>query len=99
MRTASSARSLVLLGTTALVACCAGLVVSTGGARENGRPAERAAKAAQSPSDTYLLQSPGGAAERDPNEHLLGPGHASKLKPYPPGGPGDRTPLDLWRYA
>src|SRR5262249_4906693 len=22
-----------------------------------------------------------------------------KLTPYPPGGPGVRTPLDLWRYA
>ena len=29
----------------------------------------------------------------------LGDGHISKLTPYPPGGPGVRTPLDLWRYA
>ena len=48
----------------------------------------------------YLRQSPG-ALSGSPglNEFGLGDGHVSKLLKYPPGGPGDRTPLDLWRYA
>jgi cytochrome c peroxidase len=48
----------------------------------------------------YLRQSAGTrAAGRQPNDYGLGANHASRLKPYPPGGPGVRTPFDLWRYA
>src|SRR6266704_608129 len=57
----------------------------------------------QSPTDDpdrmHLRQSPGAVATRAPSDWGLGEDSASKLKPYPPGGPGVRTPLDLWRYA
>lgn len=48
----------------------------------------------------YLRQSPAASAVtgREP-DFGLGVNHASKLAVYPPGGPGARTPLDLWRYA
>src|SRR5262245_39246759 len=36
---------------------------------------------------------------RDEPDFGLGDGHISKLLPYPPGGPGVRTPFDIWRYA
>ena len=49
--------------------------------------------------DTYLRQSPAARASRPSNDFGLGDSHASRLPAYPPGGPGDRTPLDLWRYA
>jgi cytochrome c peroxidase len=50
--------------------------------------------------DQYLRQSPAArATDRPPTDYGLGPNHVSKLKPYPPGKPGDRTPLDLYRYA
>jgi cytochrome c peroxidase len=48
----------------------------------------------------YLRQSPGNAAgDSHEPDFGLGENHASKLMPYPPGGPGVRTPLDLWRYS
>jgi cytochrome c peroxidase len=47
----------------------------------------------------YMQQSPGAAAAAPENDFGLGPNHASKLAPYPPGGKGVRTPFDLWRYA
>jgi hypothetical protein len=51
-------------------------------------------------ADQYLRQSPAGkAASREDTDWGLGENQASKLKPYPPGKPGDRTPFDLWRYA
>src|SRR5262245_9740486 len=47
-----------------------------------------------------LLQSPAArAVGRAPTDYGLGDSHVSKLRPYPPGGPGARTPFDLWRYA
>lgn len=49
---------------------------------------------------TYLKQSPAAVASgRAETDYGLGENHGSKLPPYPPGGPGVRTPLDLWRYA
>jgi len=55
--------------------------------------------ATEAAGDLYLKQSPGAAARRPPNDFGLGPNHVSKLPSYPPGGPGDRTPLDLWRFT
>ncbi len=49
--------------------------------------------------ERYLKQSPPAVARRPPSDYGLGENHASRLKPYPPGRPGDRTPLELWRYA
>jgi len=52
------------------------------------------------PSEGYLQQSPGATAKRDPSyDWGLGINHGARLLPYPPGGPGKRTPFDLWRYA
>ena len=50
-------------------------------------------------SKPHLLQSPAAKSNRAPSDFGLGDNHAAKLRPYPPGGPGVRTPLDLWRYA
>jgi cytochrome c peroxidase len=47
----------------------------------------------------YLRQSPAVVAKAPANDFGLGDHHVSKLKPYPPGDKGVRTPLDLWRYA
>jgi hypothetical protein len=48
----------------------------------------------------HLLQSPAArAVGRAPTDYGLGDSHVSRLLPYPPGGPGTRTPFDLWRYA
>src|SRR5258708_22349043 len=48
----------------------------------------------------YRRQSPGNAtADSHEPDFGLGENHASKLIPYPPGGPGVKTPLDLWRYS
>ena len=53
-----------------------------------------------SKSGGYLRQSPAIASgPRAANDFGLGDHQASRLKEYPPGGPGDRTPFDLWRYA
>jgi hypothetical protein len=55
---------------------------------------------AGAPGDSYLKQSPAAVAtDRVATDYGLGDSHASKLKQYPRGQPGDRTPLDLWRYA
>jgi cytochrome c peroxidase len=47
----------------------------------------------------YLQQSPAATVTREPTDYGLGDSHVSRLKTYPPGKPGDRTPFDLWRYA
>src|SRR5688572_9801421 len=48
----------------------------------------------------FLRQSPGATAESlESFDFGLGEHHVSKLPPYPPGEKGDRTPLDLWRFA
>src|SRR5437867_552536 len=48
------------------------------------------------PGETYLRQSPG--ASGGPQRPATGLGVVD-LKEYPAVLPGDRTPLDLWRYA
>jgi hypothetical protein len=65
------------------------------------KPARPAGKPAESDDRLYLRQSPGDepAGPVTTDDFGLGGNHASKLPTYPPGGPGDRTPLDLWRYA
>ena len=45
---------------------------------------------------TSLAAPAPGGAEYD---YGLGNNHVSRLMPYPKGGPGTRTPFDLWRYA
>jgi len=48
----------------------------------------------------HMRQSPPAvASDRRPTDWGLGPSHVSKLRPYPAGDKGDRTPFDLWRYA
>src|SRR4051794_13926140 len=48
----------------------------------------------------HLRQSPAAVASgREETDYGLGESYYKKLKPYPPGGAGERTPLDLWRYA
>jgi hypothetical protein len=94
MNPVPSFRATALLGVTAVVAFCAGAMILPGLALEKNQPATPRAKA-----DTYLLQSPGAVVDRNGNDFGLGDGHVSKLKPYPPERPGDRTPFDLWRYA
>ncbi len=49
-----------------------------------------------SPVVRTSLAAPAPGAE---NDYGLGNNHASRLMPYPKGGPGTRTPFDLWRYA
>jgi cytochrome c peroxidase len=50
--------------------------------------------------ETYLKQSPGAVGSARPaHDYGLGEHHASRLPVYPPALEGDRTPLDLWRYA
>ncbi len=56
--------------------------------------------AATTAGDLYLRQSPGARQSQLPASNFgLGANHASRLLQYPPGGPGDPTPLDLYRYA
>ena len=67
-------------------------------------PAPGAAAGTPAPADQtdddYLKQSPAAAAPAYPADDFgLGPSQAAKLPPYPPGAEGDRTPLDLYRYA
>lgn len=97
MNPVPSFRVTALLGVTAAVAFCAGAMILPGLALEKNQPA--APTADQAKPDTYLLQSPGAAVDRNGDDFGLGDGHISKLKPYPPARPGDRTPFDLWRYA
>lgn len=53
----------------------------------------------ESAGEDYLKQSPGASVDRGDYDFGLGDGHISKLLPYPAGGPGVRTPFDLWRYG
>src|ERR1051325_7130925 len=65
------------------------------------------AQAAENPADTskpasslHLRQSPAAVATgREETDYGLGESYYKKLQPYPQAGPGERTPLDLWRYA
>jgi hypothetical protein len=50
--------------------------------------------------DLHMKQSPGKIAkEYVESDYGLGDNYIDKLKPYPKVGKGDRTPLDLWKYA
>jgi hypothetical protein len=63
-------------------------------------PVDSSAAQEKRSGDQYLRQSPGAIAQgRSATDYGLGESHVSKLKPYPQGGPGDRTPFELWRYA
>jgi cytochrome c peroxidase len=54
----------------------------------------------ETPAGRLLLQSaPAQARDRAASDYGLGDSHISRLRPYPPGGPGARTPFDLWRYG
>lgn len=53
--------------------------------------------AAESPG--HMRQSPGATVNREVSDFGLGDDHVSKLKPHPAGGPGVRTPFDIWKYA
>jgi hypothetical protein len=97
MNPVPSFRATALLGVTAAVAFCAGAMILPGLALEKNQPATPPPDPAK--PDTYLLQSPGAVVDRNGNDFGLGDGHVSKLKPYPPERPGDRTPFDLWRYG
>jgi cytochrome c peroxidase len=62
--------------------------------------AAESARVSTGSTNQALLQSPGAVATgREPSDYGLGDCHISKLKPYPPGGPGSRTPFDLWQYG
>ncbi|MGE0708238.1 MAG: cytochrome C [Planctomycetota bacterium] len=94
--------NLVLIGCGAILGCAVTMSTPPGKAA----PDKEEAPPAQGPpaKDEYgpghMLQSPGAWAKGRPaTDWGLGPNHASKLAPYPKGGPGVRTPLDLWRYA
>ena len=70
---------------------------SLGAAEDEKKPAT---VPTASQGEGYLEQSPPAHAEgRAETDFGLGPNSASRLLPYPPGSEGDRTPLDLWRYA
>jgi hypothetical protein len=92
----SLVRTSVLVGVTAAVAFYAGNSIGPGTAHEPRQPQNQPKKA---DPDTYLLQSPGASVDRGNEDFGLGDGHISKLKPYPPGRAGSRTPFDLWLYA
>jgi hypothetical protein len=68
----------------------------------DAKPSDRkeAPLLASTPPNLHLLQSPAAVATgRDETDYGLGDSHISKLRPYPKGGAGTRTPFDLWRYA
>jgi cytochrome c peroxidase len=94
------------LAATALVAALSYWVAAAleHGRADQGETRSGIAPGKQEPTaqsgDQYLRQSPGArAANRPDTDWGLGDNHASKLKTYPPGKPGDRTPFDLWHYA
>ena len=99
-RSFSAARGAAML-LAAASAFVAGRYVITGprhrGVLESARAEDEKQGAA---ALQQLLQSaPARARDRAPTDYGLGDGHISKLLPYPPGGPGARTPFDLWRYG
>ena len=53
-----------------------------------------------SAANLHLRQSPAASGSvREESDYGLGDNYYKNLKPYPPGRAGDRTPLELWRYA
>ncbi len=59
-------------------------------------PGEKEAAPSPVVRTSLAAPAPRGGAE---NDYGLGNNHVSRLMPYPKGGPGTRTPFDLWRYA
>src|SRR5437867_5146568 len=115
MNPCKSARAfaVVLLSLGALLGFLVGSTIDRSSGQEE-KPREAASaptpgKSGEAPRSTsdsgsvgsrYLRQSPAAVAkDRAPSDYGLGENHASKLPKYPPGATGDRTPLDLWRYA
>jgi cytochrome c peroxidase len=95
---------LAIAGITGLLGFWAGSIIDHTPAQEKSLTAstpEAAAKPSTPPdaAGQYLRQSPAARIEREANDYGLGPNHGSKLPPYPPGKPGTRTPMDLYRYA
>ncbi len=79
-------------------------VANQAGFSPSAQAAEQSAVAPKSsngsPASLHLYQSPAAIAkDRQESDYGLGDSYYKNLKPYPPGGPGDRTPLDLWHYA
>src|SRR5262249_1265477 len=104
MQRVSLAGPLAIAGLAAALGFWAGNAVDRSRAEEKGGAKNAAAPAkTYKPTDAgdgYLRQSPAAVAVgREECDYGLGDCAASKLKPYPPGKPGDRTPFDLSRYA
>jgi len=97
----AAARGAVVL-VAAACAFVAGRHAATGPARgwmlEDARAEDEKQDTAK-PQIPMLQSAPAKAEGRAPTDYGLGDGYVSKLRPYPPGGPGTRTPFDLWRYA
>jgi cytochrome c peroxidase len=71
-----------------------------GGLSEAKAAEAKYAKETSGSASLHMLQSPAAkATNRLESDYGLGDGHVSKLLPYPAGGPGTRTPFDLWRYG
>src|SRR5262245_26794444 len=71
-----------------------------GGTSERGKAVGSQGYSNSQSATLHLLQSPAAIASGwEESDYGLGESYYKKLKPYPPGGPGERTPLDLWRYA
>jgi cytochrome c peroxidase len=84
-----------LTGALPILALLAGYVGGQGGSRVVGEDAP----SAPAPEGLYLKQSRGATVARAARDFGLGEHHVSRLPAYPPGGPGTRTPFDLWRFA
>jgi cytochrome c peroxidase len=70
------------------------------GPGKKGKDAKETPYSKEYSGPTYMKQSAGAVANVSAeNDYGLGDSHVSKLKTYPPGKAGDRTPFDLWRYA
>jgi cytochrome c peroxidase len=102
-RRASVATLLSVAGLTTVLGFWAGGTVLRTAAQDRRAPQPAAAPApAPAPhadNGDYLRQSPGARVDDSGNDYGLGDNHASRLKPYTPGKPGDRTPFDIWRYS
>ncbi len=81
----------------------AALLLVTGTRGEGALAAEKPADAGEpnsgEASSLHLLQSPPAPADRPESDYGLGDGYYRKLPAYPPAAKGERTPLDLWKYA
>src|SRR5262245_17666042 len=62
-------------------------------------PEPEGEKNGQDGPGAYLRQSPGATSGQGKSGPALSGKPLADLLEYPPALPGDRTPLDLWRYA